>query len=229
MAKTAQMTQFATAANDRQPSDFVSASMIRTGTSASVAASTTGSSGVWTRPDSSWLHMGGAFAVRAIYPSRAGWWAPGTFAIAESVADNLTDYVLRLAAITAVMLVAPASGTARAHSTTSTAGSCRTVPSAVITAIQVGMNHGARLRAVRAVRSADFRSVYLVSADLQGPGLGGNSQIATFALNRLRIGTLIFSANSVAKRFSDWGGGPGFSSADDGFRQSQRCVRRALS
>ena len=46
VAKTAQMTQFATSANVRQPSEVVSASMIRTGISESVAASTTGSNGV---------------------------------------------------------------------------------------------------------------------------------------------------------------------------------------
>ena len=46
IAKTAQMIQFATSANVSQPSDFVSASMMRTGISASVAASTTGSNGV---------------------------------------------------------------------------------------------------------------------------------------------------------------------------------------
>jgi hypothetical protein len=50
IAKTAQIIQFATSVNVSQPSDFVSASMMRTGISASVAASTTGSNGVWTRP-----------------------------------------------------------------------------------------------------------------------------------------------------------------------------------
>ena len=48
-----QMIQFATSANRCQPSEVASASMIRTGTRASVAARTTGSSGVRTRPDSS--------------------------------------------------------------------------------------------------------------------------------------------------------------------------------
>ena len=46
VTKTAQMIQFATSANVCQPSDFASASMIRTGISDSVAASTTGSNGV---------------------------------------------------------------------------------------------------------------------------------------------------------------------------------------
>ena len=40
--KIAQMTQFATVANVCQPSDFASASMMRTGISESVAASTSG-------------------------------------------------------------------------------------------------------------------------------------------------------------------------------------------
>jgi hypothetical protein len=90
------------------------------------------------------------------------------------------------------------------------------------------LNHGVRIRAVHAGRSRDFKSVYFVSADLQGPGLNGKNEIATWATNKLRIGGLIYSANAVARAFSDWGKGPGFSPGDDGLSESQSCARRAI-
>ena len=68
IAKTAQIIQFATSANVRQVSDLASASMMRTGISARVATSTSGSNGVWTRPESSWLHMDVGFAGQTFYP-----------------------------------------------------------------------------------------------------------------------------------------------------------------
>ena len=63
VAKTTQVSQFATSANVSQPADFVSASTMRMRISASVAASTTGSNGVCTRPDSSWCHMEARFGT----------------------------------------------------------------------------------------------------------------------------------------------------------------------
>ena len=42
--------------------------MMRTGIRASVAARTTGSSGVWTRPDSSCFHIPARFATRFVEP-----------------------------------------------------------------------------------------------------------------------------------------------------------------
>jgi hypothetical protein len=77
------------------------------------------------------------------------------------------------------------------------------------------------------VRSRDFKSVYFVSADLQGPGLNGKGEIATWATNKLRVGGLIYSADAVARAFFDWGRGPGFS-VGDGFSESRSCARRAI-
>ena len=48
---------------DRRTLAEEQAARMRTGISASVAASTYGSKGVWTRPDSSWLHIVVGFAV----------------------------------------------------------------------------------------------------------------------------------------------------------------------
>jgi hypothetical protein len=109
------------------------------------------------------------------------------------------------------------------------ASRCLSVPMPLIRAIQTGLDPGLRLRAGRAVKSRDFRSVYFVSGDIQGPGLRGTRDIATWATNKLRVGGLIYSAEAVAREFSDWGRGPGFSFDDDGLRESQSCVRRALT
>jgi len=66
--KIAQMIQFATVATSCHACEVASASMMRTGIRASVAPRTTGSSGVWTRPDSSCLHIPARFATRVVEP-----------------------------------------------------------------------------------------------------------------------------------------------------------------
>jgi hypothetical protein len=55
-AKTAQISQFAAIAKSFQTLDFASDSMMMTGMTASVAASTIGSKRWTTRPDSSCVH-----------------------------------------------------------------------------------------------------------------------------------------------------------------------------
>jgi hypothetical protein len=92
---------------------------------------------------------------------------------------------------------------------------------------------GGQLKGAKAVKSNDFESVYYVSAELQGPGLEGSGDIATWATNSLKAGEgLILAADAVAKEFSDWGADVGEGSApaetmsldNDGAEESRACV-----
>ena len=83
-------------------------------------------------------------------------------------------------------------------------------------------------------------SVYLVSADIQAPGLEGDGDIATWAVTRsldaAEVG-LIFAVDSVSKEFSTWGeaANPGSPVAewisgleeDDSFDKSRDCAEAA--
>jgi hypothetical protein len=84
---------------------------------------------------------------------------------------------------------------------------------------------GGKLRNAQQVRSDDFSRIYFVSAEVQGPGLEGDGDVATWATNGK---VLVYSVGGFAKQFSDWidGGSTDaqFSLADDGAEESQDCV-----
>lgn len=107
---------------------------------------------------------------------------------------------------------------------------CLNVPRSVVRAIATGLKvtGGGTLRFAQAVKSGDFSRVYFVSADLQGSGLEGTDDVGTWAINRLRLGGLILTVDSVSEEFSDWGHGDTtdaqLSMSDDGAELSQECV-----
>lgn len=79
---------------------------------------------------------------------------------------------------------------------------CEPVRGPVRDAISTGLQHGSRLGKARGVRVGE---VYVVAADLQGPGLGGKEDVARFVVGDLREQGYVFSADAVADAFSDWG------------------------
>lgn len=88
---------------------------------------------------------------------------------------------------------------------------------------------GGTLRGAQAVKSTAFEKVWMISADIEGPGLSGKDDIGTWATNDLTAGKgLIFSVGAVAREFSQWGPGPGFNLSDDGVAESRACVTVAL-
>jgi hypothetical protein len=92
---------------------------------------------------------------------------------------------------------------------------------------------GGSLKNARAVRSQDFKRVYFVSAEIDGPGLEGSGDIGTWAKSGpLRVGRgLILAVDSVANEFSDWGDGrttdAQLSMSNNGAEESQKCVEDA--
>lgn len=107
---------------------------------------------------------------------------------------------------------------------------CSTATSTLLSAIENGLtiNGGGSLRNAQVVRSNDFENVYFVSADLEGPGLDADDDVATWATNSLDGSGPIFSVDAVASEMSDWGNSgatqAGLNMADDGARESARCV-----
>ena len=55
------------------------------------------------------------------------------------------------------------------------------------------------------VRSKDFEKVYMVAAEIDGPGLGGDGDVGVWATNSPSGDGVIYAVDSVAQEFSDWG------------------------
>jgi hypothetical protein len=111
---------------------------------------------------------------------------------------------------------------------------CQSVSTDVVQGIAAGLRNGATgLRFAQAVKSDSFKSVYFVSADVEGTAMSGKEDIATWSTNRLESGGLVLSVDRVASSVSDWGSGSStdakISMADDGATESQACARAVAS
>ncbi len=98
---------------------------------------------------------------------------------------------------------------------------------AIGTGLEVG--GGGELRRGYIVRSGDFEKVYMVAADIQGPGLEGGDDIGVWATNSKQAGGgIIMAVNGVAQEFSDWGDADKTDAAidqsADGVDQAIACV-----
>ena len=89
---------------------------------------------------------------------------------------------------------------------------------------------GGSLRNGFAVKSEDYENVYMIAADIQGPGMDDDGQVGVWAANGLEPeGSLIILAvDGLAKEFSDWFDGDQtdaqLSLADDGVDEARECV-----
>jgi hypothetical protein len=111
--------------------------------------------------------------------------------------------------------------------------SCRRAPQKVLNRIEAGLevDGGGKLRNGYAVRSGDFKKVYMVAADIQGPGLEGNDDIGVWAVTFLGNGGLTYAVDNVAQEFSDWGDGDqtdaAITASDDGVDEARSCAESA--
>lgn len=89
---------------------------------------------------------------------------------------------------------------------------------------------GGTLRNAQAVKSNDSKSVWFISADIDGPGMDEEDDIGTWAkTGPLAVGDgLILSVGPLAQQFSDWGHGDttdeNLAMDDDGAQESYDCV-----
>jgi hypothetical protein len=108
---------------------------------------------------------------------------------------------------------------------------CVPAGSTVIDGISEGLTvtGGGFLRNGWAVRSDDFRRIYFVGGEIDGPGIEGDGNVGLWAVNSLDEPALVFSINSTAREFSDWGDGGAtdaqFSDDDDGAAEALACAR----
>jgi hypothetical protein len=122
--------------------------------------------------------------------------------------------------------VAPWAYTAReANHPTAT---CLRATPALVAVYTTSLKRGIKLRAVRVVRSRDVQSVYFISGDLQGPGLGGKTEIATWAVNQHPdYVTASYSVDALARKFTTIRPPPR-RFPDDALKLSRACVSRVL-
>jgi hypothetical protein len=112
------------------------------------------------------------------------------------------------------------------------ASRCLSVPDWITTRLNDGLkiNGGGSITNLKAVKSKDFESVYFISGQLQGAGLGRGTDIATFVSNKIGANEtgMTFSVGAVASDFSDWPDisttNLGVSIINDGYSESQKCV-----
>jgi len=102
------------------------------------------------------------------------------------------------------------------------------VSSEKLQAIESGLNYsGGSLREGWAVKSKDFKSVYFIAAEMDGPGFEGDGDIGLWSSNSLDNG-MIMSINHMAQEFSDWPAGKDtdaeITTFDDGSDEAERCV-----
>ena len=111
------------------------------------------------------------------------------------------------------------------------ANRCEAVSPALVAGISSGLKGATGLRFASAVKSKDYANVYMVAADLEGPGLEGTADRAVWATNDLAGNGLIFSVDEVAKEFSSWGPGDRTNAkiggTSDGVAQAKRCSASA--
>jgi len=111
-------------------------------------------------------------------------------------------------------------------------GDCRHVPPRVAEVLERRMSGGAGsgLRALRATASEDFPGIFYLSADVQGPGLRGAEDIATWVATGEADPRRILSAEPLATQASDWpaSGREHVRGGDEGYEISRECARAAL-
>jgi hypothetical protein len=116
--------------------------------------------------------------------------------------------------------------------TTTESSRCKPVPPGLKKGIEEGLNvtGGGTLANAQAVKSEDFKRVYFISAEINGPGMEKTGEIGTWAKSgTLQVGDgLILSVDGLANEFSDWGDGgktdAQLSMDDDGAQESHDCV-----
>ena len=84
---------------------------------------------------------------------------------------------------------------------------CERASRRLLQAIATGLevNGGGKLSRGYVVRSKDFSKVFMVAAEIDGPGMEGRGEVGVWATNSKRAEGLIMAVDGLAKEFSDWG------------------------
>lgn len=112
---------------------------------------------------------------------------------------------------------------------------CLSVPPQLTATIQAGIQYTSgeiTLREAYAIPSREYEAVYFVSADLEGLGLDGPEQIATWAVEKLDDPKTIFSIDGLSRQFSHFAHAeshdPTIRVDSDGYLDTRRCTRAGV-
>jgi len=118
----------------------------------------------------------------------------------------------------------------------SATGDCETVPAETLTLITGALKvEGASIRAPYQVRSRLYNKIYMVAADIEGPGLEGPDDIGVWASGEIQgTDARVSWVNSTARDNTELLGGSKqgttrFSITAHGIRESIQCVRDELA
>lgn len=107
---------------------------------------------------------------------------------------------------------------------------CVPAPEPLVAAISDGLDiaGGGSIEHVQAVKSDDFEQAWFIAGDLQGASLNQAGPIAVWVTNEIDGTGMIYSVNSFATEFSQWGDGgttdAEFSMTDDGANEAEDCA-----
>ena len=118
----------------------------------------------------------------------------------------------------------------------SATGECEQVPDVTLTLISESLTvDGGSIRSAHQVRSKLYNNIYMVAADIEGPGLEGPDDIGVWASGEIQGTDATLSwVNSIARDNSDLLGGSQqgttrFTPTAHGIRESIKCVQDDLS
>jgi len=121
----------------------------------------------------------------------------------------------------------PTQATAPAEAKEKTKPACERASRKLLDAIATGLEvsgGGGRLTRGYVVKSGEFARVYMVAAEIDGPGLQDDGDVGVWATNSKTPDGMIFAIDGAAQEFSDWGDGDKTDAAID---QSADGVSRA--
>ena len=83
-------------------------------------------------------------------------------------------------------------------------GLCEAAPAALVTAVSEGLVADTSLTGARIVRDPEREDIWLVAAELDGPGITGEGEVGVWATDRPDDPTMIWSVDAFALQFSEW-------------------------
>jgi hypothetical protein len=104
----------------------------------------------------------------------------------------------------ALVVVLVLAGCASPAADQSPSGLCEAAPEALVTAVSAGLVAGTSLTGARMVRDPEREDIWLVAAELDGPGITGEGEIGVWATDRPDDPTMIWSVDAFALQFSEW-------------------------
>jgi hypothetical protein len=140
--------------------------------------------------------------------------------------------------VIALLLTSACSEQANTAKPSAVPSRCLAVPADLVHDIGEGLTEegslSLRVENAQAVKSTDYKNVYFIAVDIQGPGLEGTTDIGVWASNVLEPGKgMILSVDAVAAEMSKWPKGEntkaGVTMADDGAREAVACLEAELT